>query len=76
MALDPFVLSVIEDPIDHQPLIYLAADNVLYNPRRRVAFTVRGAIAVLLPDEARAVSDAEHERFTGDPTAVSTGVVA
>ncbi len=74
MALDPFVLSVIEDPIDHQALSYIASENVLYNARRRVAYEVRGAIAVLLPDEARSVTNEEHERYTNDPTAVSTGV--
>ncbi len=74
MALDPFVLSVIEDPIDHQPLSYIEAKNVLYNSRRRVAYEVRGAIAVLLPDEARTVSDEEHEQLINDPSAVATGV--
>jgi uncharacterized protein YbaR (Trm112 family) len=73
MALDPFVLSVIEDPIDHQPLSYIAGKNVLYNPRRRVVYEVRGAIAVLLPDEARPVTEEEHEQFTSDPTATTTG---
>ncbi len=73
MALDPFVLELIEDPIDHEPLRYIASENVLYNPRRRVAYEVRGAIAVLLPDEARSVSDEEHEKFSGDASAVTTG---
>jgi uncharacterized protein YbaR (Trm112 family) len=73
MALDSFVLELIEDPIDHQPLRYLSSDNILYNPRRRVAYEVRGAIAVLLPDESRAVSEEEHNKIMSDPSAVTTG---
>jgi uncharacterized protein len=73
MGLDPFLIGVLGDPIDHGPLLYLESQAVLYNPRRRVAYAVRGAIPVLLPDEARAVDDEEHARLANDPTAVSTG---
>ncbi len=73
MALDPFLLALLEDPVDHGPLLYLSGASVLYNPRRRVAYEVRGSIPVLLPDEARAVSDEEHDRYVADPDARSTG---
>ena len=73
MSLDSFLLEILEDPIDHGPLLYLADRSVLYNPRRRVAYEVRGAIPVMLPDEARAVSDDEHETLVADPNAMSTG---
>jgi len=65
MTLENFLLDLLEDPVDHQ--------NVLYNPRRRVAYEVRDSIPVLLPDESRTVSDAEHEQFTKDPSARQTG---
>jgi uncharacterized protein YbaR (Trm112 family) len=64
MALDAYVLSVIVDPIDHGPLTYVEADSVLFNPRRRVVFPVRGAIPVLIPDEARDATDEEVARWS------------
>ena len=73
MALDSFLLSLLEDPVDHGDLLYVASANVLYNSRRRVAYEVRDSIAVLLPDEARPVSDADDAAWTSDPSAVRTG---
>lgn len=73
MALDSFLLELLEDPVDHQPLLYLEADQVLYNPRRRVAYRVLDSIPVLLPDESEAVGDEQHERYVNDSTARSTG---
>ncbi len=73
MALDGFLLDLLEDPVDHGPLLYVEDRNVLYNPRRRVAYEVRGSIPVLLPDESRPVSDDEHRALTEDPTARTTG---
>ena len=73
MALDNFLLDLLEDPVDHGPLLYVQDQNVLYNPRRRVAYEVRGSIPVLLPDETRAVGDEEHEALTKNPTARPTG---
>ena len=73
MSLDSFLLELLEDPIDHENLIYVAKENVLYNPRRRVAYEVRGSIPVMLDSEARVVGDEEHERLTGDPTGIWSG---
>ncbi len=73
MALDAFLLELLEDPVDHGPLVYLENASVLYNPRRGVAYEVRGSIPVLLPDEARAVTDEERDQYAADPTARSTG---
>ena len=61
MSLDTFVLGLLEDPIDHEPLLYVASRDVLYNPRRRRAYDVRGSIPVMLDSEARDVADDEHE---------------
>ena len=73
MALDPFLVSVLQDPTDHDVLYYVESAQVLYNPRRKVAYAINGAIPVLLPDEAREVSEAEHTQFTADGAYVVTG---
>ena len=73
MALDSFLLALLEDPVDHGELLYVPGDNVLYNPRLRVVYQVRESIAVLLPDESRAVTDAENDAWTNDPSVVHTG---
>ncbi|MBW4029835.1 MAG: Trm112 family protein [Acidobacteria bacterium] len=73
MALDSFLLDLLEDPADHGPLRYVASLDVLYNPRTRRAYAVRDDIAVMLPGESREVDDAEHERIMGDPTGRDTG---
>lgn len=73
MSLDEFLLELLEDPVDHGPLLYIEHRQVLYNPRRRVAYEVRGAIPVLLPGESRPVSDEEHAELESDPTARTTG---
>jgi uncharacterized protein len=73
MTLDTFLLEVLEDPADHGPLLYFADRSLLYNPRRHVAYEVRGVIPVMLPDEARTVDDAEHELLSNDTSAIRTG---
>ncbi len=73
MALDSFLLALLEDPVDHGELLYVPSDNVLYNPRLRVVYQVRESIAVLLPDESRSVTDAENDAWTSDPSVIHTG---
>ncbi len=73
MTLDPLLLELLVDPIDHEELVYVPSAEVLYNPRRRRVYAVRDGIPVLLPEEARDADDAEHERLVGDPAATRTG---
>jgi len=73
MALDQFLVSVLQDPTDHDVLYYVESAQVLYNPRRKVAYAINGAIPVLLPDEAREVFEAEHTQFTAAGAYVVTG---
>lgn len=73
MGLDPFLLTLLEDPVDHGPLLYVESRDLLYNPRRRLVYEVRDSIPVLLPDEVREVDDAEHAELSSDPTARATG---
>jgi uncharacterized protein YbaR (Trm112 family) len=74
MPLQQLLIEVLADPVDKGPLLYFADRDVLYNPRRRVAYAINGSIPVMLPDEARAVGDAEHEELTAAAsTATETG---
>jgi uncharacterized protein YbaR (Trm112 family) len=74
VPLQELLIEVLADPVDKGPLLYYADRDVLYNPRRRVAYAINGSIPVMLPDEARTVSDAEHEEFTAAAgTATETG---
>jgi uncharacterized protein YbaR (Trm112 family) len=52
---------VLADPVDKGPLLYFEDRDVLYNPRRQVLYEIKGSIPVMLPDEARAVDQTEHE---------------
>jgi len=76
MPLDTFLLDLLEDPIDHDALLYVPSKDVLFNPRRKVAYEVRDSIPVMLPEEARNVSDDEAKSFTADPDARLTGTGA
>jgi uncharacterized protein YbaR (Trm112 family) len=71
--LDDFLLELLEDPVDHGTLIYVPDNSLLYNPRLRVAYEVRGDIPVMLPDESRPVDEAEHQALIEDPTRRMTG---
>ncbi len=73
MTLDNFLVGLLVDPVDHGELLYVEDRDLLYNPRRRVAYPVRDAIAVLLADEAREVGDDEHEALVHDPSVRPTG---
>jgi uncharacterized protein YbaR (Trm112 family) len=73
MGLDPFLLTLLEDPVDHGPLLYVESRDLLYNPRRHLAYEVRDSIAVLLPDEGRSVDEVEHRALVDDPAARPTG---
>ncbi|MBA0047075.1 Trm112 family protein [Mycobacteroides sp. LB1] len=66
MPLDAALLDILVCPIDRGPLLLVGDDTngLLYNPRLRKAYRIENSIPVLLPDEAREVSDEEHQRFT------------
>ena len=73
MALDSFLLELLEDPADHGTLRYVASLELLYNPRTRKAYEVKDDIPVLLTSETRDVDNAEHEKIMNDPTGRDTG---
>ncbi|MGH3725829.1 MAG: Trm112 family protein [Mycobacterium sp.] len=66
MTLDAALLDILVCPIDRGSLLLVGGENdgILYNPRLRKAYRIENSIPVLLPDEAREVTDEEHERFT------------
>ncbi len=76
MSLDPFVLDLLVDPVDREPLYYAPGAARLVNPRRLVAYEVRDGIAVLLPDEAVAVDEGEVAVLLADAEGRWTGVGA
>ena len=63
MSLDPELLAILACPEDKESLIYVAEDEVLYNPRLHQAYDIRNGIPVLLVSESRKVSDEIHERY-------------
>jgi uncharacterized protein len=75
MPLQPLLIEVLADPVDKGPLLYFEQRDLLYNPRRRVAYAISGSIPVMLPDEARPIDDAEHaELMASAADAQETGV--
>jgi uncharacterized protein YbaR (Trm112 family) len=60
MSLDPLLLDLLACPIDKQALLYLADDEILYNPRLRRLYHVRDGIPVMLADQGETVSDDRH----------------
>ncbi len=60
MSLDPLLLNLLACPIDKQALLYLAEDDVLYNPRLRRLYRIRDSIPVMLADQGETVSEDQH----------------
>jgi uncharacterized protein YbaR (Trm112 family) len=74
MPLDSLLLEILADPNDKQPLLWFEDDGLLYNPRRKEAYTVTDGIPVLLPSEARTLTEVEHSALMAkSETAVETG---
>ena len=63
MALDPQLLDILACPEDKGPLLYLADEDTLYNPRLQRRYLIREGIPIMLIDEAETVDDTEHERL-------------
>jgi uncharacterized protein YbaR (Trm112 family) len=63
-VVDDKLLSILVCPQDRGPLLLIGDDELLYNPRLRLAYRIDDGIPVLLVDEAVTVTDdAEHERL-------------
>lgn len=76
MALDAQLLEILVCPVDRGPLLLIGgstdgtdrAGAMLYNPRLHKAYRIENGIPVLLADEARDVSDEEHQRLIDSAT--------
>ena len=62
-VLDPRLLEILACPQDKGPLLFIADEDCLYNPRLRVRYSVRDNIPVMLVDEADRVDEAENDRL-------------
>ncbi|WP_278265836.1 Trm112 family protein [Nocardia sp. AG03] len=68
-TLDATLLGLLACPQDKGPLQLVRTEDgasVLYNPRLRRAYPIDNGIPVLLIDEARDVTDTEHEFFASE----------
>jgi uncharacterized protein YbaR (Trm112 family) len=81
MRLQDDLLSVMVCPISKQPLIYFPQGEgsdtspFLLSPTAKARFAITSGIAVLLPEEARILSDEETARLTalGRVCGIATG---
>jgi uncharacterized protein len=62
-VIDDSLLSILVCPADRGPLVLVADEQLLYNPRLHRAYRIEDGIPVLLIDEARDVDDEEHARL-------------
>lgn len=78
-SLDPLLLEVLACPVDKGPLVFIAQESLLYNPRLQRAYDVVDGVPVMLVEESRRVDGAEHQRLvalaaqTGAPSTGSAG---
>jgi uncharacterized protein YbaR (Trm112 family) len=63
VTLDPLLLEVLACPIDKEPLLWFADEEILYNPRLHKSYPVVDGVPVLLVDEATDVVAVEHDRL-------------
>ncbi len=63
VTLDPLLLEVLACPIDKEPLLWFADEEILYNPRLHKSYPVVDGLPVLLVDEATDVVEVEHDRL-------------
>jgi len=61
--IDPRLLEILVCPQTRGPLVYDREKNELLSKKARLAYPIRDGIPIMLPEEARALSDAEAERL-------------
>lgn len=60
MPVDPKLLEVLVCPITKEVLIYDREKEELVSRKAGLAYPVRNGVPIMLPDEARTLSDAER----------------
>ena len=68
MPLDPKLVAILACPEDKGPLLYLALDRFLYNPRLKRKYRIDDDVPQLLSEEAVTVDAAEHEQILARAT--------
>ena len=63
MPLDPKLLEVLVCPITKEPLTYDREREELISRKAGLAYPIRNGVPIMLPDEARTLS--EDERGSG-----------
>ena len=61
--LDQKLLEILVCPQTRGPLVYDRAAQELLSKTARLAYPIRDGVPIMLPDEARMLSDAEAERL-------------
>ena len=61
MPLDSLLIEILVDPQDKEPLWYLEAEEMLYNPRLRRRYAIRYGTPFLL------INEAEHQAIEAKP---------
>jgi uncharacterized protein YbaR (Trm112 family) len=57
--VDPKLLEILVCPVTKGPLSYDAAKQELISKSARLAYPIRAGVPIMLPDEARELSDDE-----------------
>jgi uncharacterized protein YbaR (Trm112 family) len=60
MDLDPKLLEVLVCPVTKETLVYDRARQELISRKAGLAYPIRNGVPIMLPDEARALSDEER----------------
>lgn len=61
---DPYLLSTLVCPVSGGILTYSQENNELVSPGARIAFPIRDGIPIMVPGEARALTEAEIAALT------------
>jgi hypothetical protein len=59
--LDPKLLEVLVCPVTKAALVYDSAKQELISRKAGLAYPIRNGVPIMLPDEARTLSDAERD---------------
>ena len=60
MDVDPKLLEILVCPVTKGPLVYDRANQELVSKKAGLAYPIRDGIPVMLPDEARPLSESER----------------
>lgn len=60
MPVDPKLLEVLVCPVTKEALIYDREKEELVSRKAGLAYPIRNGVPIMLPDEARTLSDAER----------------